>query len=105
MSFETYMSLDGLLESVESGALAPLRGSFVVEEMTAGRRIERRQDLPPHAHWTAKELRELAAKLGDRWGALFVALSYRCAPLMHPHHAPRASGLRSDAHLGLSAGG
>ena len=42
-----------------------------------GGRLQRRQDLPAEAHWTAAELRRVAEALGDNFGVLFVALSYR----------------------------
>ena len=79
---------DELLRSVESGAVAPLRGSWLLALYEAGGRLKRRQELPDEAFWTAAELRAIvyaarqhfglgteAAK--DALGHLFNALSYR----------------------------
>ena len=87
-----YFDFDALIESVESGAVAPLRASYVMRHG-----VKRRQDLPPEAFWTAAELREVVeladavedwGHWGPTWqknsktreealGHLFVALSYR----------------------------
>merc|ERR1711965_593856 len=72
-----YFDVDALLDSVESGAIAPLRGSWVVKLHEEGGTLKRRQDLPPEAFWSAADLRKVAQKLGDNFGVLFVALSYR----------------------------
>ena len=78
-----YFSVDGLLDSVESGSIAPLRGRWLAA-LGAGDTLVRRQELPAAAFWTAEELRETAAKLGDDFGVLFVALSYRWLTKEHP---------------------
>ena len=49
-----------------------------------GGRLSRRQDLPPEAFWSAGELRRVALALGDDFGVLFVALSYRWLTKQHP---------------------
>ena len=67
----------GLLASVESGALAPLRGSYIAKLHRDGGRLKRRQDMPPEAFWTATELRAVVEALGSAFGVLFVVLSYR----------------------------
>ena len=82
-----YYAFDALLESVASGAVAPLRGSFVLALHKQGGRLRRRQDLPPEAFWTAQELKDVidkaTAALGhgsdrnEAVGQLFCALSYR----------------------------
>ena len=72
-----YFDADALIASVESGAIAPLRGRWIVELFQRGGRLERRQDLPPEAFMSAGELRRLVAALGDDWGLLLVAISYR----------------------------
>ena len=82
-----YFGFEALIESVASGAIAPLRGRYLLELRARGGRIVRRQDLPAEAFWTAAELRELyaaaTAALGDgderdeALGLLFAALSYR----------------------------
>ena len=79
-----YFELDALLASVESGAIAPLRGRWLCALHRLGGRLERRQDLPAEAFWTADELRREARRLGDGFGALFVALSYRWLTKDHP---------------------
>ena len=79
-----YFTLDGLLEPVESGAIAAIKGSWLVAQHQRGGVLARRQDLPPEAFWTADELRSLAERLGDDYGYLFVALSYRWLSREHP---------------------
>ena len=66
---------EALLASVESGAIAPLRGSWLVRLEADGGRVRRRQDLPPEAFFPADELRRLVEALGDDYGLLFVGLS------------------------------
>ena len=80
----TYFEVDALLASVESGAIAPLRGRWLVGLHERGGRLKRRQDMPAEAFWSAAELRRLAARLGDGFGVLFVALSYRWLSRQHP---------------------
>ena len=74
-----YFGAQALLDSVASGALLPLKGTYVVWLHKSGGRIRSRQDMPPEAFFSAAELRRLVKALGDDWGLLFVALSYRCA--------------------------
>ena len=66
---------EALLASVESGAIAPLRGSWLVDLEARGGRVQRRQDLPPEAFFPADELRRLTEALGDDYGLLYVGLS------------------------------
>ena len=66
---------EALLASVECGAIAPLRGSWLVRLEADGGRVQRRQDLPPEAFFPADELRQLTKKLGDDYGLLFAGLS------------------------------
>ena len=66
---------EALLASVESGAIAPLRGSWLVRLEADGGLVRRRQDLPPEAFFPADELRRLVEALGDDYGLLFVGLS------------------------------
>ena len=66
---------EALLASVESGAIAPLRGRWVVDLDANDGRLERRQDLPPEAFFPADELRRLTEALGDDYGLLFAGLS------------------------------
>lgn len=79
-----FFGLEALLDSVASGALAPIRGRWIIALHRRGGRLARRQDLPPEAFWTAAELRRVATALGDQFGLLFVALSYRWLAREHP---------------------
>jgi hypothetical protein len=83
---DPYANYSALIDSVESGAVAPLRGSWLLSLYERKGRIERRQDLPPEAFWTAAELRTIVerakAHFGDdesaglaAVGRLFTALS------------------------------
>ncbi|EOD28006.1 hypothetical protein EMIHUDRAFT_457094 [Emiliania huxleyi CCMP1516] len=76
--------VDALLASIECGAIAPLRGRFLVEWAASGKPLPRRQDLPPEAFFPLDELRRLVEALGEDWGLLFVALSYRWLAKDHP---------------------
>ena len=55
----TYFDVDALLESVESGAIAPLKGRWLVQLHKDGGKLKRRQDLPPEAFITLDELRAI----------------------------------------------
>ena len=72
-----------VLDSVESGAIAPLRGSWLVALHDRGDHLACRQRLPLEAFWTFDELRAhthaLLQRGGDSeaWGLLFIAISYR----------------------------
>ena len=81
---DDYFAVGKLLESVDSGAIAPLKGSWLAALRERGGRLVRRQDLPPEAFWTAAELRRHVDALGTEFGALFVALSYRWLTPEHP---------------------
>ena len=72
-----FFDADALLESVESGAIALLSGCYLVQLHRRGGRLKRRHDLPPEAFFNVKKLRRLVAALGEDWGRLFVAISYR----------------------------
>ena len=83
-----YIDYEALLRSVDSGAVAPLRGSWLLELFEAGGRLKRRQDLPEEAFWRPEELRAIVeaarAHFADdavaglaALGHLFNALSYR----------------------------
>jgi Ran GTPase-activating protein (RanGAP) involved in mRNA processing and transport len=79
-----YFDVETLLASVESGAIAAVKGTWLVGLHKRGGRLSRRQDLPPEAFWSACELRRVAWALGDDFGVLFVALSYRWLTKQHP---------------------
>ena len=88
-----YLDVETLLASVESGAIAAVKGTWLVGLHKRGGRLSRRQDLPPEAFWSADELKRVARALGDDFGVLFVALSYRWLTKEHP----------DDVHLGIVA--
>ena len=79
-----YFDPEALLESIANGSIALVRGRWVVAHFEAGGKLMRRQDLPPKAFFTVDELRKLVAALGDDWGLLFVAVSYRWLTAIHP---------------------
>ncbi|KOO22263.1 hypothetical protein Ctob_003994 [Chrysochromulina tobinii] len=79
-----YFDVETLLASVGSGAIAAVKGTWLVGLHKRGGRLSRRQDLPPEAFWSAGELRRVALALGDEFGVLFVALSYRWLTKEHP---------------------
>ena len=79
-----YFDVETLLASVESGAIAAVKGTWLVGLHKRGGRLSRRQDLPPEAFWSAGELKRVALALGDDFGVLFVALSYRWLTKEHP---------------------
>ena len=87
-SDDPYTEFEAIMRSVESGAVAPLRGSWVLSLYESGGRLKRRQELPPEAFWTAAELRVIIdtakrhfaddVEAGrEALGYLFNALSYR----------------------------
>lgn len=75
---------DALLESIANGSIALMRGRWLVAHAEGGGKLMRRQDLPPEAFFSVDELRKLVAALGDDWGLLFVAISYRWLSASHP---------------------
>ena len=79
---QRYFSANDLLASVESSAIAPLSGRWVVALRNAGGRIERRQDLPPEAFISAAKLRRLVLALGDDFGLLVRCLVSMGRPLI-----------------------
>ena len=80
---ERYFAVESLLETVESGAISPISGRWLVNLRRSGGRIERRQDLPPEAFLGAPTLRRLATALGPNFGLLFVVLSYKWLATWH----------------------
>jgi len=96
-----YVEARGLLESVASGAVAALKGSFVLGLMMANKPVVCRQDLPAHAFWSVDEFRSILERLTVKFGEdeatrrfcrLFVALSYRWLSKAHPD--PKAFHLK-----------
>ena len=81
-----YFEVEGLLHSISSGAIAPMRGSYLIEMAERGERLHCRQDTPHRAFWRSSELLVLLdglkAKFGKeeatrRFTKLFVSVSYR----------------------------
>ena len=79
-----FFDADSLLDSVEGGAIALLSGRYLITLHQRGGQLQRRQDLPPEAFFSIKKLRRLVAALGQEWGRLFVAISYRWLTADHP---------------------
>jgi hypothetical protein len=83
-----FFRFGAILHAIGTGALRPLRGSYVLMLWRTGERIRRRTELPESAFWSLEEvnglLRSCVASLGPERGAasfgtLLVALSYRWA--------------------------
>lgn len=86
-----------LIASAESGAVALLRGSWLVALHERGGRISRRQDLPPEAFWTPSELRSVANALGDTHASLFF-VAFSSSSIDKVHHDPDGFHLGVVAH-------
>jgi len=56
---DKYIYPESFQEIVESGAVRFLRGRFLVDLYKSGGRIERRQDMPDHAFWSAAEIMKM----------------------------------------------
>lgn len=109
-------SLAQLLALVWSGALRPLRGTFVLELSKAGKRLNRRQELPEHAFWTIDQFGALYEALRSRFSVeeserrlamLFVGVAWRWATAEHPDpdgKQLRALAQMTQAYLGVGAG-
>ena len=82
-----HFTAEYLLQSVESGAIAPLSGRWLVSLWKGDGRLKPRQQLPPEAFLSATALRRLASSLGDDYGLLFVTLSYKWLGEEHPASA------------------
>jgi hypothetical protein len=103
-----YFDVETLLASVESGAIAAVKGTWLVGLHKRGGRLSRRQDLPPEAFWSAGELKRVALALGDDFGVLFVALSYRWLTKEHPDPDGFHLGIVAavaELYLNLKGGG
>ena len=101
-----FCGVDALLASIESMAVAPLRGRFLLQLAKEGTRVERRQDLPAHAFWTASELRELLEKLSKLPGLNAKQAERRLLMLFHTLACPWLSPEHCDpnrTHLEIIA--
>lgn len=94
-----YFGLESLLDSVISGAVAPLRGQYLLQLWKSKGTLCRRQDLPKEAFWTPAEIIrvcqsmatcDLSGQFGNSfhssniWGYLFFVISYRWLSKEHP---------------------
>lgn len=82
---DNYENIDGMMKAVDSGVIAPLRFSYLKMLFETGRRMERRQDLPDEAFWTAEDLRNTLLRLsGQTQCSVVFVLSYRWLTQLHP---------------------
>ena len=86
-----------LLASVRSGAVAPLRGSWLIALHESGGKLQSRGELPPEAFWTADQLQRRVDELDDDAGLLFVAVA--CSWLSEDHADPYGFQLNIVAHV------
>lgn len=83
---DAYSHSTALLDSVACGAIAPLRGSWLVNLHQRGGsgRIQRRQELPSEAFWSPSEFSRCSKALGEDFGLACVAISCRWLSEQHP---------------------
>ena len=77
-----YTTAEGLVPAVQSGALAPLRSSFLKRLVESGEALQKRQDLPEAAFWDVAAFQRLT-ELEFPFASIF-ALSYRWLTAEHP---------------------
>ena len=78
-----YTTAEGLVPAVQSGALAPLRSSFLKRLVESGEALQKRQDLPEAAFWDVAAFQRLTESEEDCMASIF-ALSYRWLTAEHP---------------------
>ena len=77
-----YTTAEGLVPAVQSGALAPLRSSYLKHLVESGEALQKRQDLPEAAFWDVAAFQRLTQ---SEVGAFSIfALSYRWLTAEHP---------------------
>ena len=76
-----YTTAEGLVPAVQSGALAPLRSSYLKHLVESGEALQKRQDLPEAAFWDVAAFKRLTEEV-----CMFsiFALSYRWLTAEHP---------------------
>ena len=88
-----YFDVDALIESVSTGAVAAVRGSYVAACAADGQKLMCRQDIPHKRFWTAGELQGIydglkalvgAPEATRRFGKLFVSISCRWLSMFEP---------------------
>ena len=77
-----YTTAEGLVPAVQSGALAPLRSSFLKRLVESGEALQKRQDLPEAAFWDVTAFQRLTESKGCVFSIF--ALSYRWLTAEHP---------------------
>ena len=77
-----YTTAEGLVPAVQSGALAPLRSSYLKHLVESGEALQKRQDLPEAAFWDVAAFQRLTES-GVCMFSIF-ALSYRWLTAEHP---------------------
>ena len=77
-----YTTAEGLVPAVQSGALAPLRSSYLTRLVESGEALQKRQDLPEAAFWDVAAFQRLT-ELEVPMLSIF-ALSYRWLTAEHP---------------------
>ena len=80
-----HFTAEYLLQSVESGAIAPLSGRWLISLWKGDGRLKPRQQLPPAAFLSATALRRLASSLGDDYGLLIEKLTRMLLDDILPH--------------------
>ena len=79
-----YTTAEGLVPAVQSGALAPLRSSFLKRLVESGEALQKRQDLPEAAFWDVAAFQRLTELEMQMPMASIFALSYRWLTAEHP---------------------
>ncbi|KOO20933.1 hypothetical protein Ctob_000430 [Chrysochromulina tobinii] len=88
-----YFDVAALIESVSTGAVAAVRGSYVAACAADGQKLMCRQDIPHKRFWTAGELQGIydglkalvgAPEATRRFGKLFVSVSCRWLSTFEP---------------------
>ena len=77
-----YTTKEGLVPAVQSGALAPLRSSYLKRLVKAGEVLRKRQDLPDVAFWDVAAFKRLTESVLCKFSTF--ALSYRWLAPEHP---------------------
>ena len=79
-----YTTAEGLVPAVQSGALAPLRSSYLKHLVESGEALQKRQDLPEAAFWDVAAFQHLTESESEECMASIFALSYRWLTAEHP---------------------
>ena len=107
-------SISALIELISSGAVLPVRASYVCDLAKAGKCLEPREALPEKAMWTGEQLSLLLRSLKGpfaqdeaerRMATLFVGVAWRWLTPTHPDpDGKQLAGLAAVANLYLGAG-